>query len=152
MDGRKQPDFAAALDVKSSDLPTVSVLSPHKRRYATLKGVYSQDSMVKLLDGVVSSKTKTHTIQDIPLVHDGGVEVLEEDVIEEEEFDLSDIMGEEVEEIVTSEQKLKELDEQLRRQQEEAAAEAAKAKKTKGKGKGKGKKNKSKSKSKKDEL
>ena len=130
MDGRKQPEFAAALDVRSSDLPTVAVVSPQKQRYATLRGAFSEQYITALLTGIMSNKVKTHIIQELPRVVDGGVQEAEADyeVIEEEEFDLSDIMDEEVEAAVTNEERLKEIEEELKQEAARAKAEAEAAK------------------------
>lgn len=68
-------------------------------------------------------------LQELPEISEGGdaaVAADEEEV--EEEFDLSDIMGEEVEEgAVTNEQRLREADEAVRREAEAAAKDAAAA-------------------------
>ena len=83
--------------------------------------------------------------QELPHVTEtvAQAELVEEAVVEEE-FDLSEIMSEEVEEAVTSkEAKMREIEEQLRAEEEARAAAAASSKPSKKKSKKKNKKAKS---------
>jgi len=159
MDGAAQHQFAAAFGARSTDLPTVLILSAHHRRYALLRGSFGESAIGALVDGVLSGKVKTVPLQELPEISEGGdaaVAADEEEV--EEEFDLSDIMGEEVEEgAVTNEQRLREADEAVRREAEaaakDAAAAAAQAKSAAASKKGKkSKKGKSKKKAAREEL
>jgi len=80
------------------DYPTVTILAMRTSRYATHKGAFEQDALSEFCSNVLSGKVKTWRFQDLPKLVEGGEQV--EEVIEEiieEEFDLSDIMGEEVE-------------------------------------------------------
>eukprot|EP00191_Tetraselmis_sp_GSL018_P004106 CAMPEP_0177607256 /NCGR_PEP_ID=MMETSP0419_2-20121207/17813_1 /TAXON_ID=582737 /ORGANISM="Tetraselmis sp., Strain GSL018" /LENGTH=681 /DNA_ID=CAMNT_0019101811 /DNA_START=384 /DNA_END=2429 /DNA_ORIENTATION=- len=143
IDGRKQPDFASALDVRSTDIPTIVVLSAQKLRYAPLRGAFVESAILSHLDGVLTGKIRTAPLQIVPHLTDVDENLREEELsLQEEEFDLSDIMSEEVaESAVTNEQRLRDYTDEL---ENDASS--------KGKRGGKSKKKSKKSKKSKDEL
>ena len=63
-----------------------------KLRYARLRNVLDSSTLVALMEGVVRSPAKTVMLQVLPALVDGGVDPVEQEVVEDE-FDLSDIMG-----------------------------------------------------------
>lgn len=63
VDGKAQYEFAAAFGVRSTDLPTVLILSAHHRRFALLRGAFSEPAIASLVDGVLSGKVKTVSLQ-----------------------------------------------------------------------------------------
>ena len=98
VDPAAQRSFASAFEVTASDVPTVTVVSMRKNRFATYRKTFNADGVAEFLQDVLNSKQRTQMIQEIPKLVPGGEEpeVIEE-VIVEEEFDLADIMNEEVE-------------------------------------------------------
>ena len=150
VDPVEQRSFAAAFEVTADDVPAVSVVSMRKHRFATYRATFSAERIAGFLDDVLSAKQRTQMIQEIPKLVPGGEEpeeVFDEDV--EEEFDLADIMGEDVEGEVTNEERLSRIERELaeeeaekkrkKAEEEDAAAAAKKASKKKKKKKRKGK-------------
>ena len=150
VDPVKQRSFAAAFEVSADDVPAVAVVSMRKNRFATYRATFSAERIAGFLDDVLSAKQRTRMIQEIPKLVPGGEEpeeVFDEDV--EEEFDLADIMGEDVEGEVTNEERLSRIERELaeeeaekkrkKAEEEDAAAAAKKASKKKKKKKRKGK-------------
>ena len=146
----EQRSFAAAFEVTADDVPAVSVVSMRKNRFATYRATFSAERIAGFLDDVLSAKQRTQMIQEIPKLVPGGEEpeeVFDEDV--EEEFDLADIMGEDVQGEVTNEERLSRIERELaeeeaekkrkKAEEEDAAAAAKKASKKKKKKKRKGK-------------
>jgi hypothetical protein len=66
VDGRAQPEFALAFGARRSDLPTALILSAHHRRFAALRGAFSESTIDALVNGVLSGKVKTASIQVAP--------------------------------------------------------------------------------------
>ena len=150
VDPIEQRSFAAAFEVTADDVPAVSVVSMRKNRFATYRATFSAERIAGFLDDVLSAKQRTQMIQEIPKLVPGGEEpeeVFDEDV--EEEFDLADIMGEDVQGEVTNEERLSRIERELaeeeaekkrkKAEEEDAAAAAKKASKKKKKKKRKGK-------------
>ena len=146
-----QRSFAAAFEVMESDVPTVTVVSMRKNRFATYRKTFSSEGVAEFLDQVLAAKQRTQMIQDIPKLVPGGEEpeAPPEDLVEEE-FDLSDIMGEEVEgdAAMSREEREKQIEKELE-EEAKAAEEAKKAAEAKAR---KAAKKKKKSKKKKAEL
>eukprot|EP01023_Acetabularia_acetabulum_P024569 TRINITY_DN2369_c0_g1_i4.p1 TRINITY_DN2369_c0_g1~~TRINITY_DN2369_c0_g1_i4.p1 ORF type:complete len:749 (-),score=166.87 TRINITY_DN2369_c0_g1_i4:288-2534(-) len=138
LDATKQPQFIDTFQVSASQIPTVVAYSPTKERFGTLYSTFTAQHIHELLDGVMRGSVATITTASKPTIIEGGVAVEQqqvEDVIIEEEFDLSDIMSEEIEGIKTKEQVLEEVDQKLAQEEQQ---------KTTKKGKKKSKKNKKK--------
>jgi len=76
---------------------------------------------------VLSARVKTRMVQEIPRLVDGGEGAYEPEVVEdvEEEFDLSDIMSEEVEGEVSKAQAAARVERELAEEAAAAAAEKA---------------------------
>jgi hypothetical protein len=127
VDVTSQRSFANAFDVLPSDAPCVVVVSTRKNRFATSIGAFEGRSIAQFLEDVLASKQKTQMIQEIPKLVVGGEVAFVEEVFEEveEEFDLSDIMNEEVEGEVSKEETQQRIEREL--EEEARAAEAAKA-------------------------
>ena len=148
VDPAAQRSFASAFEVTASDVPTVTVVSMRKNRFATYRKTFNADGVAEFLQDVLNSKQRTQMIQEIPKLVPGGEEpeVIEE-VIVEEEFDLADIMNEEVEgeagmskeelqakiekEIEEEAAAAKEAEEEAKRKAEKKAKKKKKKKKTK---------------------
>lgn len=147
----RQFDFSMAFEKYPEDVPTVVVLSYRKLRFAPLRGSFGVDEIDALMSSVATGRTGTQMIQEMPKLVDGGMDPpAQEEIIEEEEFDLSDLMGEEIDSGIPSKEDLlkqaeKEIEEEKARKKREAeeAAEREKAEKSK-KDKKKKKKNKKK--------
>ena len=104
------------------------VVSVKKLRYARLRGVLDSGALVTLMDGVVRFPAKTAMIQEMPSLVEGGVEPVEEEVVEDE-FDLSDIMDTAVDnEVLSTEQLLQQAEAELKQAAAQASEEAAAAK------------------------
>ena len=142
VDPTTQRSFAETFDVKNPvDYPTVTVMATRTLRFATHKGAFDAEQVTTFCEDVLGGKVKTWRFQEMPKLVEGGEkveEIVEEDVVEEE-FDLSDIMGEEVEgdAALSREELAARAEEELAKQQaeeaarleEEAKKKAAKAKK-----------------------
>jgi len=130
VDVARQYDFATAFEVRATDAPTVVVLSARKLRYAPLRGPFTMQEVDTLLQGVATGRVSTQMIQELPKLVDGGADPVaqEEEVIEEEEFDLADIMGEEVEQSISTEDRLKQAEKEIE-EEKKRAKEAAEEKK-----------------------
>ena len=126
-----QKTFAKAFDVLPHNSPTVTVLQPRKGRYATMSGSFDPRELAKHCELVLNGKTRTFMIQDVPKIIDGGESEEENDYEPEEpieeEFDLSDIMGEETEDATLGMTRA-EIAELERKKEEEELAEAARIK------------------------
>lgn len=139
VDPTTQRSFASVFDVNNPvDYPTVTVFTSKQLRYATHKGAFEIDDVKEFCDHVLSGKVKTWRFQEMPKLIEGGEkveEIIEEEI--EEEFDLSDIMGEEIEgdAALSREELAQRAEEEARKaaEEEEArkAAEAAAAPKKK---------------------
>lgn len=137
-----QPQLLSAYNVLRSDLPTVVALSRRKMRYATMTASYTAEDINNFIDSVLSGRTKTLPLHSLPPILPGGEGAnaepasapIEEEEIVEEEFNLADIMSEEVEvSLGTKADKLKEVEEQLAADEANKKKEAKKAKKKKSK-------------------
>lgn len=100
VDPTKQRTFSSVFDVNNPvDYPTVTVLAMRTSRYATHKGAFDEIAVRDFCTDILGGKVKTWRFQEMPKLVEGGetVEEIVEEEIVEEEFDLSDIMSEEVE-------------------------------------------------------
>ncbi|KAJ9513567.1 hypothetical protein QJQ45_006116 [Haematococcus lacustris] len=174
LDAAKYSAFASALGVMGSDLPTLVALSARRMRYAVMREGLPQAggerAVSDFIDGVLRGVTKTLALEALPLVQEGsaaqdvrsdGTPAAstddtggEADLAVVDEFDLSDIMGEEVEgqeALLSTQDKLRKVEEELQRHmrhwvpnavwmQAAAAHAAPEKKKKKSKGKKKVKK------------
>ena len=99
VDPSTQRSFSSVFEVNNPvDYPTVTVLASRQQRAVTHKNEFDLHSLKAFCEDVLNGKVKTWRFQDMPILVQGGERV--EEVIEEiieEEFDLSDIMGESVE-------------------------------------------------------
>ncbi|KAK9818342.1 hypothetical protein WJX72_010973 [[Myrmecia] bisecta] len=145
VDAPRQHTFAAQFGIASADLPALVAFSPRKLRYARLQSEVTPAGISELVHGLLAGRQTTTPLQDAPKLVDGGEEPTEEpapEEIVEEEFDLADILNEEVEAAGgTKEDLLKQVDQQLKEEEErrkQKEAEEAAAAKRKGKKKVKG--------------
>eukprot|EP00899_Mesostigma_viride_P005302 jgi/Mesvir1/14773/Mv05414-RA.1 len=137
VDHARQHTFGSALGVLASDLPTVVVLSGKKLRSVTMPPAqraasFEASSLLRWLDSVLSGKTSTHPLPQLPYPVDGGESAaLPEEVVEavEEEFSLDDIMGETVEASLTAQKE--EILRQAALEEEERKKDKKKKKKKK---------------------
>ncbi|KAG1666888.1 hypothetical protein FOA52_013521 [Chlamydomonas sp. UWO 241] len=158
VDGRVFQTVASALGLRQSDVPGVVALSAKRLRFAALPSTGAADVGV-FMDGVLSGKVRTEPLDALPKILPGSggqagsaagagagaQEAQEEEEVVEEEFDLSDIMAEEVEDIAAADRAAQAEAELEAEAAAAAAAEAAKKATTKSK---KAKKSKSKKKGK----
>lgn len=156
----RQPRLLQAVDITapSQQLPTAVVVSPKKQMYIPLSRAFDRQGLVDLVEGVLRGKSQPKSLEG-PLEYvDGGEdhdativpEGSSEELVEEE-FDLSDILSEDVSAgPIRKEELLKQAEEILAKEAAEAeAATKTEVKKKKKKSKSKAKK---KSDSSKDEL
>ncbi|KAK9845433.1 hypothetical protein WJX81_006361 [Elliptochloris bilobata] len=114
----RQPSFLAALGLGADAAPTMLVLSPKKARGARLTGAFDTAGLNALVDGLLSGRVPTTPFQEMPRLVDGGEEPAPQAPVDEE-FDLNDILAEEVSASPGSKEEL------LRRADQELQAEAA---------------------------
>ena len=100
VDAAAQPRFAAALGLGSP--PTLAALAPRKRRYATFTGRFEEDAVGEWLDGLLAGRVRTSELGELPELGAGGMgeaagEQGQVEEVLEDEFDLADILAEEVE-------------------------------------------------------
>lgn len=138
VDVNRQGPFWEGLGVGRGDVPTAVAISLKKRRQASLdSGAFTQEGLKTFVERLVSGKTSTHPLQELPKVIDGGQDpVPDEPQITEEEFDLSDIMGEQLDaQVDTKEERLRQLEkqeeEEAKRQQQEDTPGPVKPKRSK---------------------
>ncbi|KAL0035526.1 hypothetical protein WJX77_010582 [Trebouxia sp. C0004] len=138
LDVTRQGPFWEGLGVGRGDVPTAVAISLKKRRQASLdSGAFTQEGLKTFVEKLVNGKTSTHPLQEVPKVIDGGHEpVPDEPQITEEEFELSDIMGEQLDaQVDTQEERLRQLEkeeeEDTKRQQQEDNSGPVKPKKKK---------------------
>ena len=128
VDVAQQRSFAGAFEVSVPDAPCVTVVSTRKNRFATSRGAFTGKAIAAFLEDVLASKQKTQIVQTIPELINGGEgaapppETWEE---VEEEFDLSDIMNEEVQGEVSKAETARRIE--LEMEEEANAAAAARA-------------------------
>ncbi|BDA46353.1 probable protein disulfide-isomerase DDB_G0275025 [Coccomyxa sp. Obi] len=153
VDAARQGRFLSAFGLSTSDIPTVVTFSPKKLRGAQLTGAYSMEGIHQLLDGLFSGKIHSSPFQELPELVEGGEDETAVDEPVEEEFDLADILGEEVSGSGSKADLLKKVEEELKEEERKRAeAEAAEAKAASEKKKGGKKKKKRKTKTSKEEL
>ena len=91
-----QPSFISTFALSKTDLPTLVAFHPKKLRGASLRASFSAESIDALLDGLFSGSIHSEAFQELPALVEGG----EEDSADldpiEEEFDLADVLGEDV--------------------------------------------------------
>ncbi|KAF5837402.1 hypothetical protein DUNSADRAFT_4450 [Dunaliella salina] len=107
VDAPRHRAFLSPFSVSLSDLPTAVAFNAARKRFAVLPEKMSEPAdLTRFIDGVLSGRVKTLPFEGLPSleapsgdqdVADGEGAQEEEQVPVEEEFDLSDIMGEEVE-------------------------------------------------------
>ncbi|MEW5301253.1 MAG: hypothetical protein WDW36_004124 [Sanguina aurantia] len=161
IDARGQQPLLSAFNVLRSDLPTLVAVSPSKLRFAVSQGDSITDTkrMDAFIDGVLSAKIRTSPLQAMPGIlgsvseapqsdsssepRGGGSgsgpgsvpEAEEAQIVEEEEFDLSDVMGEELgSSLASASDRVAQVDRELEAEKAErasAAAQDAKKKKKK---------------------
>eukprot|EP00798_Chlamydomonas_sp_ICE-L_P001820 gene1820-33238_t len=124
----------ATFGIRRSDCPTVVAFSQKRLRYATMDRSLNSEALNSFIDGVLSGKIRTEELSAAPVLSseegptaaddaaaDNGDVGVEEEIVEDE-FDLSDIMDEEVDgSFETAAQRLRRVEEEL------AAEEAKKA-------------------------
>lgn len=146
LDANLYTQFVKDVGVSPQSIPTLVAVSIKRMRVAPFMGALSlhKESITTVsafIDSVLSGKARTEPLEIIPRV-DVAAETepaAADEPIVEEEFDLSDIMSEEVEgseSVVSKEERLRQADEQLKAEEEAAKQkakeeEAAKKKKTK---------------------
>lgn len=134
VNGKCQAEFAEAFGVGHYQMPTVVVYSPAKQRFATNVGLFNEDNVGQFLKGVLSGRIGTAPLGSVPQLKDEcSLEDLLKDSVdaaivdtEEDDESLDDLLSE----IITEEQKHREL-------LEEAEKESKKPKKKKSKKKSK---------------
>ncbi len=122
VDAARQPTLLASLGVSSHQLPLVAALSAKRLRFAVSQPPFTTQSIAALLRGVLSGKAVTAPLQELPSIVDGGGPRADEggaggmeqeqegEVVEEEEFDLADILAEDVEQkLPTKEEQLQQV-------------------------------------------
>eukprot|EP01024_Parvocaulis_polyphysoides_P001223 TRINITY_DN10338_c1_g1_i1.p1 TRINITY_DN10338_c1_g1~~TRINITY_DN10338_c1_g1_i1.p1 ORF type:complete len:245 (+),score=58.98 TRINITY_DN10338_c1_g1_i1:55-735(+) len=121
LDATKQPQFVDAFQISMSQFPTVVAYSPKKERFGTLFATYTEQHVGELLDGVMRGSVATTSVVSKPTIIQGGAKTQSEQMEEvemEEEFDLSDIMSEEIEGVKSKEQVLEEIDQKIAEEQQ----------------------------------
>ncbi|KAL3148687.1 hypothetical protein ABBQ38_014102 [Trebouxia sp. C0009 RCD-2024] len=136
LDVTRQGAFWEGLAVGRGDTPTAVAISLKKRRQARLdSGAFSEAGLKAFVERLVGGKFMTTPLQEFPIVVDGGQDATSEETqVVEEEFDLSDIMGEQLDaQLGTKEDRLRQLaeqeEEEATRRFQEAAADPPKKKK-----------------------
>ena len=88
IDSANQPDFVGAFGIAS--LPTVVIWEPATGNYGQLMGSYESGTINRLVDKAVrmTKRVLTDTIAELPEVVEPA-----EAVVEEDDFDLSELMG-----------------------------------------------------------
>lgn len=153
LDASRQRSLRASLGLRRDQLPALAVVSARRLRYALAPpgATFGARAAKELLEGVLAGRVATVPLQDLPRFVDGGEPDDEgaapapEEAEVVEEFDLSEIMAEEVA-VETKEEQLRKAEEELKAEAEARAKEEAekKARKAQGGGKKKGKKKKKK--------
>lgn len=108
-----QPSFIRAFGLTKTDLPTLVAFHPKKLRGAQLQGSYSAQSIDTLLDGLFSGTIHSAAFQDLPALVEGGEEDAASMEPVEEEFDLADVLGEDVAGSGSKEDLLKQAEQEL---------------------------------------
>ena len=108
-----QPSFISAFGLTKTDLPTLVAFHPKKLRGAQLKGSYSGQSIDALLDGLFSGTIHSAAFQDLPTLVEGAEEDAAGMEPVEEEFDLADVLGEDVAGSGSKEDLLKQAEKEL---------------------------------------
>ncbi|KAL3137374.1 hypothetical protein ABBQ32_006902 [Trebouxia sp. C0010 RCD-2024] len=138
LDVTRQGPFWEGLGVGRGDAPSAVAISLKKRRQARLdSGAFSEAGLKAFVERLVGGKSMTTPLQEFPTVVDGGQDAASEEAqVVQEEFDLSDIMGEQLDaQLGTKEDRLRQLaeqeEEEATRRFQEAAADPPKKKKKK---------------------
>ncbi|CAI5529101.1 unnamed protein product [Closterium sp. Naga37s-1] len=146
------------LGVNQQDLPTAVVVSPRKMRCAVLPEAFSPPILDAFLDSLLAGRVRTFALDHLPSFLPGpsvessqaaeaAEEAAEPEPIAEEEFDLADIMSEQVEDadaVASKEHKILQADKEAEEEAARKAAEVEAAKKASKKKKKKSKSKKSK--------
>lgn len=142
IDIEKHSGFPIILGVPPGSLPTVVVISPARKRIVFLGKEFTPQGLQALLEGIFAKRVGTDHLEVLPSFSAAKkAEPIQEDAPMEEEpvveeFNLDDILGQEVEggeELGTKGQRLEEVERELeaeeakRREDEEAAKAAAKS-------------------------
>lgn len=131
VDASTQGSFLSDFSVSASDAPTVVAFSAAKQRQARLRGSYTAEAIADMLTALLAGRYSTSPLQAVPKLVDGGESTTSGDQLEasppvgqakEEEFDLSDILGEDVGGSTGKADRLQEIEAEI-----EAEAEAARA-------------------------
>ncbi|KAI8463550.1 MAG: hypothetical protein J3K34DRAFT_526895 [Monoraphidium minutum] len=146
LDASNQAGLRAALGLRRDQLPALAVVSAKRLRAALARpgASFGAAAARELLQGVLAGKIATAPLQELPSFVEGGDEdgaaagdaADDEAEVVEEEFDLSEIMAEDVGvHLATKEEQLKQADAELKAEaaakakaEAEAAATAAAAK------------------------
>eukprot|EP01025_Chloroclados_australasicus_P006654 TRINITY_DN12126_c0_g1_i7.p1 TRINITY_DN12126_c0_g1~~TRINITY_DN12126_c0_g1_i7.p1 ORF type:complete len:528 (+),score=88.55 TRINITY_DN12126_c0_g1_i7:206-1585(+) len=135
VDAAKQPQFRESFQVSIGQLPTVVAYSGKKDRFGILFATYTEQHIGEMLDGVMRGSVATTPTVSVPSIVDGGVqddaEGGQEETLVEEEFDLSDIMSEEIEGVKSKEQVFEELDQKLAEEEKQKSSSKKSSKKSK---------------------
>ncbi|PSC75196.1 Helicase sen1 [Micractinium conductrix] len=94
--------FASGLGLEAGQAPALAAVATKKGRGATMTGRFAKELISEWLDGLLSGKVRTAPLPRLPdfpapTGGDGGGGGAGAEEAVEEEFDLSDIMGEEIE-------------------------------------------------------
>ncbi|KAL4419270.1 hypothetical protein ABPG77_004828 [Micractinium sp. CCAP 211/92] len=93
--------FAAQLGLDAGQAPALVAVAPRKERAAVMTGRFDKDSISEWLDGLLSGKVRTGQLQrlpDFPAAEAAAADAAASpEVPLEEEFDLNEIMNEEIE-------------------------------------------------------
>eukprot|EP01026_Neomeris_dumetosa_P007935 TRINITY_DN12475_c1_g2_i2.p1 TRINITY_DN12475_c1_g2~~TRINITY_DN12475_c1_g2_i2.p1 ORF type:complete len:299 (+),score=54.83 TRINITY_DN12475_c1_g2_i2:3-899(+) len=122
VDAATQPQFIDSFQVSLTHLPTVVAYSPRKERFGVLFSTFTDEHINELLDGILKGSISTTPTLSTPLIVDGGVvQQNEQEQIIEEEFDLNDILSEQIEDqslAKSKEELLEEVDQKIAQEQE----------------------------------
>lgn len=141
LDGAEFGGFLRHFNVPPSSLPEVLLLSPKKLRYALMHDRLTGSNLDDLVRGALSGRVGTTQLAALPALEkgdagdEGGPEQSlesDEELAVEEEFDLGDIMSEDIDAAVgTKSQKLQEIEEEEQQQQQQQQKKKSKTKKSK---------------------
>ncbi|WIA14176.1 hypothetical protein OEZ85_002717 [Tetradesmus obliquus] len=143
VDVSRQSSFRRAYGFESEQLPALVALSTKRMRFAQGAAPFGEASAKQLVTKVLAGSAVTLPLPALPQLVDGGEPDEEPALSAQEEFDLSEVMAEEVATVLSKEEKLQQAYKEI-----EAAEKAKKKAKTTTKKKSKKKKSSKKSKKK----
>jgi len=136
VDAPRHRAFLSPFAVSLNDLPTAVAFNAARKRFAVLPEKMSEPAdLTRFIDGVLSGRVKTQPFEVLPSLEASGDRNFQdaaegegaqeqEEVPVEEEFDLSEIMGEEVEPN-SKEERMRQIEAELQAAQEAEAAKRA---------------------------